>query len=601
MPPSASALPGRPVPPRRERLLLALAAALVLAVFAASAHSGLLETLEARAPLNYYNQLVEGFRTGHLYLARTVPAGLARLPDPYDPVANHPYRNAPIPAEDLSYYHGRFYLYFGAAPAVLLFWPWVALTGNYLLHRQAACLLCALGFLFSAALLRGLARRYFPAAGPWPLAAGFLAMGIASGLPIMLERSDVYEVAVGCGYALAMLGLCAVWRALEDPARASRWLAAGGLAFGLAVASRPNLLFAAAVLLVPIWVFRKAAPGRLLAAAVLPMVLCGLGIMAYNRARFGSVFDFGQRYQISGIRQDLGHQFGPRYLWFNFRIYFLEPFRWHSRFPFVGIITPPKGPGAPEGPFPPFGVLPNLPFALLALALPAAWRIGGPDRPALRPFLIAALIFFAAPAAVALLFFGSTTRYEMEFLPELMLLAAIGVLAVEASPLRPGWFRPAWTALLAVSVAVSLLASLHRFALERCYIGSTLADMGREPEAITQLRSALKVEPGYADARVDLGVALARSGRLPEAMGEFEEAARLDPNRADVHDNLGNGFVQLGRVQEGIDQYRQAIRIKPDSARTHYNLALALLAVGQRADAREEYQRAVALDPSLAR
>ena len=36
---------------------------------------------------------------------------------------------------------------------------------------------------------------------------GTLALGLVSGPLLLLSRSDVYEVAIGCGYALTMLAL----------------------------------------------------------------------------------------------------------------------------------------------------------------------------------------------------------------------------------------------------------------------------------------------------------------------------------------------------------------------------------------------------------
>jgi len=77
---------------------------------------------------NHYNLLVRGFQHGQLSLDKVAPPQLATLPDPYDPVANGRYRTG-NGLHDMTYYKGRLYLYFGVAPALLLFWPWAALTG----------------------------------------------------------------------------------------------------------------------------------------------------------------------------------------------------------------------------------------------------------------------------------------------------------------------------------------------------------------------------------------------------------------------------------------------------------------------------------------
>ena len=144
-----------------RRGILGAACLLVIGIYAYAAESGKTESLNPNAADAYYNLLVQGFRAGQLSLKQEVPPGFARLADPYDPAANALYRDPPYGLHDLSYYKGRLYLYFGITPALILFWPFVALTGHYLFHRQAVTIFCAMGFLASVGLLRALWRRYF--------------------------------------------------------------------------------------------------------------------------------------------------------------------------------------------------------------------------------------------------------------------------------------------------------------------------------------------------------------------------------------------------------------------------------------------------------
>ena len=67
---------------------------------------------------DYYNFLVRGWRSGHLYLSKEPKPELVALADPYDPAQNNAFRMG-----DASYYQGHYYLYFSGAPAiVLLIW-----------------------------------------------------------------------------------------------------------------------------------------------------------------------------------------------------------------------------------------------------------------------------------------------------------------------------------------------------------------------------------------------------------------------------------------------------------------------------------------------
>src|ERR1039458_6806273 len=220
--------------------LLAAVCVLVLAIHAYTARLGRLESLTLPAADNYYNLLVQGFRAGHLSLKKEIPAGFTQLADPYDPVANGPYRTLPYRLSDLSYYKGKLYLYWGVTPAVILYWPYVVLTGHYVTDRLAVTIFCAIGILVSVGLLRALWRRYFAGVNVGVVAACALGLALASGVPVLLPKSDIYEVAISCGYMLTMLALGGIWCALQDPDRRCRWLAAAGVAYGLAVGSRPT-------------------------------------------------------------------------------------------------------------------------------------------------------------------------------------------------------------------------------------------------------------------------------------------------------------------------------------------------------------------------
>ena len=58
--------------------VLGAACALVIGVYAWSAHSGFLELMGSGAQDSYYNLLVRGFRDGQLNVKREAPPGLAQ-------------------------------------------------------------------------------------------------------------------------------------------------------------------------------------------------------------------------------------------------------------------------------------------------------------------------------------------------------------------------------------------------------------------------------------------------------------------------------------------------------------------------------------------
>jgi tetratricopeptide (TPR) repeat protein len=590
--------------------VLGAVCALVIGVYAHAAHSGYWESLSLNAADTYYNLLVQGFRAGQLSLKKEVPPGLAQLADPYDPTTNALYRSAPYRMHDMSYYKGRLYLYFGVTPALMLFWPFVAVTGHYLFNRQAVAIFCGMGFLASVGLLRGLWRRYFAEVSIGVVAACALALGLTTGVPVLLSRSEVYEVSISCGYMLTMLALVAIWCALHEPEprKLSGWLAAASVAYGLAVGARPTLLFGAVILLVPVVrAWRERRPiGALLTAATGPIILIGLALMLYNALRFDSPFEFGWRYQLAPDRQDTVQRFSLRYLWFNFRVYFLEPARWSGHFPFVHeIAMPPLPPG--HGPVETsFGVLTNIPLVWLALAVPLAWRSrSAGSRSILCGFLAAVALLWGICALAIGLFFATCFRYEVEFLPALVLLTVVGILGLERAlaptsesgladrPVLRRAVRCGWGLLLGFSVAFNLLAGVGNYAEAYNNLGVTLAKAGRVQEAMRHWEQALRIRPDFAEAHYNLGLTLVRLDKVQEATRHWEQALRIKPDYVEAHNNLGIVLQQVGRAQEAMEHWEQALRIKPDYAEAHNNMALALWQAGRAQEAIEHWEQAL--------
>jgi tetratricopeptide (TPR) repeat protein len=598
---------------------------LVIGIFAWIAAPGFLESTNSRAEDSYYNLLVQGFRAGQLNVKREAPPGLTQLADPYNPAVNSSYvwneRDPSLGLLDMSYYKGKLYLYFGVTPALVLFWPYVVLTGHYLPEKDAVVIFYALGFLVAAGLFRAVWRRYFPEASVWVATVGILTLGWAIGtLEVLSLWCDVNEVAMSCGFAFTMLALAAIWCALHEPKRQVLWLLLASLAYGLAIGSRPSLLFGVIILLMPVVQAWRAATesrsrrrvGLLFVAAVGPVMLIGLGLMLYNTLRFDNPFEFGWHYQLAAIyRQTTAQQFSLHYLWFNLRFYFLEPMRWCGHFPFlqaVPLLPVPSGYWAPGEDSSYSGILSNYPLVWLALAAPLAWR-GRPveEVSVLRWFVAAVFLLFVICASTLCLFFAANVRYELDFLPALMLLVVMGILGLErALAGLPVWRRIArwgWSLLLAYLVLFNILEIVQAHATINYYAGNFLLHQGRADEALEHFQKALAIRPGSAAFHAGLGSAFYEKKRMDEAIIQFQRALEIKPDfaeAAEAHNNLGYSLLQKGLVNEAITHFQKALEIKPGFAEAHNTLGDSLFQIGRVDEAIVQYQKAVEIKPDFA-
>ena len=422
-------------------------------------------------------------------------------------------------------------------------------------------------------------------------------------MPSLLSRCDVYEVPISCGYMLTMLALGGD---LVRVTRAEAGVAvAGGGESGLRAGGggATKLVVRRGHPLVPVaqaWP-RWRRVWRLLVAATGPIMLIGFGLMLYNVRRFDDPFEFGNHYQLTGHSQIHEQLFSLRYFWLHLRAYFFETTQWSGRFPFVHRA------GSA------FGVLTNVPLAWLALAAPLAWRGRvGPAGSVLRGFVTAVALLFGMCALTLALCCWVTLRYEVDFLPSLVLLAVIGILSFERAlaptsesgqACRPLWRRVArwgYGFLLVFSVAFSLFASVGGCAEADNDLGTQLQASGQVPEAIRLYEQALRLDPDLADAHINLGIALMQTGRIQEAIGQYEQALRIKPDSSKGHNEFGIALARLGRLPEATSHWEQALRIKPTYFEAHNNLGNALAQTGKIKEAIAHYEQALRIKPNLA-
>jgi len=119
----------------------------------------------------------------------------------------------------------------------------------------------------------------------------------------------------------------------------------------------------------------------------------------------------------------------------------------------------------------------------------------------------------------------------------------------------------------------------------------------RWDDAREQLRQALDVDSGFADAWVELGNIEHRSGALAAAETAYLRALDSQPSLAGGHYNLGNIHMAKGEHTQAVARYAMALDLNPNFAMAHNNIGQAYEALEQRSEAFTHYTIALDIDP----
>lgn len=429
-----------------------------------------------------YGALAHSLLNGKLYLIDGAPSEeLLGMENPYDAALRA--EIAPDDAWDVSLYDGKYYTYFGVVPCLLFQLPYEAITGTPNLPPAIPMVIMSIAYIFAAfGLVEEVVRRWFPKASAAAYFLVSMAMVGSSQLYVLLVRPWVYEYAILCGAAFIVLGL---WQWMAAANTEEKWgrriahLIAGSLCVALAAGCRPQVeLFA--FLCLPIFagpylrekrLFTKRGVGEA-AAFITPVLIVAAGLMWYNYARFGSVFDFGVTYTLTTndmTRRGFdGGRIAPALFY-----YVLKPFSFKAAFPYIcqGVVEIDYL-GNTIWEYFNGGILAAAPFALGLFLIPVLRKGNGRRRDVwgiIWMGLVGSLLMIVLDAEMA----GILYRYLMDFSPVLLLCAGMAWLSFEdklqekETMGRYGEIGKAFRILLPVSVLAGMTISfLQVFTVE---------------------------------------------------------------------------------------------------------------------------------------
>jgi hypothetical protein len=396
-------------------------------------------------PEDYYNLLVEGFLKHQVSLNADVDPGFL---SPDSAVrARAPYKL------DAALYKGRYFLYYGVTPAVLVLLPYTALSHQEM-GLEVACLIVVLfGFGMSVVWLDRLQVWRESNWGPGFAIVAVSVMAVVPGTLFLVRRSSFYDLPIATGYAC----ICCFWFALFNFWRLGRpviWTCVASAAYGLAVGCRPNLIFVGPLFLALVVLRTRAARVPLLPcmiSAIVPAFLIGSCLGWYNWARFGNPLDFGFTHGVSAFFSNGNALFSSRFIGANLSWYLLTPPILAPRFPFDFPIASRHAPAHYSNLEAMNGFLPVTLLAGTILVFFLLARRQEPTRPE-RSLGVFGMMVMAA-AIIEVVFTCAwgfrAYRYATDFLTPLAFLLVLGVAGF--------WTWQGWRSLASKTAICSLL------------------------------------------------------------------------------------------------------------------------------------------------
>ncbi len=398
-------------------------------------------------PRRMYQQLAAAFLRGQLALLQEPDPALLALPNPYDPSARGA---APYPL-DFSLYQGKFYLYFGPVPAVILAAAKYALRAEVGDEHLVFVFVVGL-FLVQSILGLKIWKRFFPDVSSLVVGASLLAIGLASPSLWLVALGNTYGVSVSGGAFFSMAGLCCALSALDTEFVSRPKLVLASACWAAAVGSRITQVVPVVMLVLVascLIIARKHEADtpwsavRPLLALFVPLVLGACGLGWYNWARFGSVWETGIKYQLTGVEVPLlwyeqRGAFSPLFVVQNLFNYLLSPPKLSVAFPYASTTWGLQQPLLAAVPLPAWyhaglvtGLIYTSPFIVFAaltvipgsLQLP---QLRAGERSVLVWLIIALWTAFLCGFAVILAYFWSAARFVGDFVYPLYTLSVVG-------------------------------------------------------------------------------------------------------------------------------------------------------------------------------
>ena len=117
------------------------------------------------------------------------------------------------------------------------------------------------------------------------------------------------------------------------------------------------------------------------------------------------------------------------------------------------------------------------------------------------------------------------------------------------------------------------------------------------PQAITQVKRAIAMDPSSQDAYSTLGSLYLQTGNTKGAIDAYKSQIRVNPSSADAYNSLGNAYLQAGDQANAEKAYKTSARMDGSTTYAPYALGNMYLQQGRYAEATTQFAKVVSIAP----
>ena len=132
-------------------------------------------------------------------------------------------------------------------------------------------------------------------------------------------------------------------------------------------------------------------------------------------------------------------------------------------------------------------------------------------------------------------------------------------------------------------------------------LGAYYARLGRLEEAVSQLKTAIKLQPNASQSHYLLALIYSSQKKYDSAAGEYEAILKLasdnNPTNVDIHAYLAQLYYALHKNLQALQELNQILQFQPKNVSALYLLGSVYLDLNEREKSKAEFRKILALEP----